>query len=723
MKKGLLILFLVTLATAVFAQSPKTTITAVKKGDLYDVTITWKPADDMWTEVELRGNYQGDLWGKGKPMTKNADGSWTITITGLAEGTYEYKFYANDTWMDEADNYPATVGNPFGGVNGSLIVNEALTRGEITKPWAPTVNLNLNLQWNFKWEEEANQPPPPPPQQPPEYSAKARLKGAGYLKLHGEILPSLFIFTETFLHGNGGGDNYLTYNENWNEKKQNEANLRSLSFLVRGYSIISNHYAELQKFFIEYRTPFVDISYSDGYYKWVPESYAGPFVFTMYSVDGAGDGNALMGTWRLLKQGLPIADGIKLDYMLSWGLNARRQWDTSKAIWNTNFPPGYGGSSWDDDKAGFLGSANYFQIVGGFGTIGLNVDLVSETPNADTGHDIDDFFTILNKQFSIGYKNNFGIANVAFQFATQIPNSLFYPNFEYSLGRNSVIGLKGTINTLGLEGLSLGLYVALVGADYNPERFYAVKDEDKAGDYVGSDVANKYVTFKVEPKFSAMGITAGLDYKLQVANPTNKSTDLSAASDGDIYNDFKVYGGFSTPDWWVDLYAKLKFNIYETTANKNAFEFNEAGLKVGMANLVPGVINDVNLYYAFFTAGQGSTNTSDDALGNSVLLTMNFATNTAFHVGLGFVSGEANSTIPDYKTNFGYGIGVQQAFPFMNTTNMTKYHVFVQYRHALNIFDGEDQGKVGLSDYKISGAQAGLYNIKDTVIVGVWFDY
>jgi hypothetical protein len=59
----------------------------------------------------------------------------------------------------------------------------------------------------------------------------------------------------------------------------------------------------------------------------------------------------------------------------------------------------------------------------------------------------------------------------------------------------------------------------------------------------------------------------------------------------------------------------------------------------------------------------------------------------------------------------------------MNATNMTKYHVFVQYRHGLNIFDGEDQGKVGLSDYKISGAQTGLYDIRDTVIVGVWFDY
>ncbi len=719
MKKGItFVLALLVMGGALFAQGP-TTITATKDGDLYNVTITWKPADD-WTAVELRGNYAGDLWGGGRPMTKNPDGSWTITIKGLKAGSYEYKFFADDTWMDEAENYPVTVGNPFGGVNGALIVDDNLVAGIVTKPFAPTVYMNLNLPVSFIYNDSYDVISST-------FVARTFIKFQGYWKLNGEILPNLFFFTETNLHGLG---NQITvWNEHSDLATNQKNNLRAASFFVRGFTFINNHYAELQKLFLEYRTDYVNISYSDGYYKFIPESYAGPFIFTMYGVDGTKDNNALMGTWRLTKSGLKIADGVNLDYMITWGNNARRTW-SGGAIWediSSGKRPDGGvtgnGVSWDDNKVAFYGSANYFQVSGSFGTIGLNLDFVSEAPDITLASDLDDFFTYLNKQFSIGYKTSLDFGSIAFQFATQMANTESNPSFEYSFGRNSVIGLKTDLTKIGVDGLSVGLYFALVGADYIPWRFYATSDEDKAGDYVGTDVANKYFTFKLQPKYSAGGITAGLDYKLQVANPTNKDTDIASTDDGDIYNDFKVYGGYSTDMFWANLYSNLKFNVYETTTGKNAFEFINVGLNVGAGNLVPGVLNKINLYYELGMSGQGTEVTTDDEMGNSIALSAAFASETYLHFGVGIVGGEGNSTVPNNKTNVGYSIAIQQAFPFMNALNVVKYHAFIQYNHGLRVADGEDQGKIGLSDYRINNFGTSLMNIYDKFIIGVWFDY
>lgn len=55
------------------------------------------------------------------PLHRNQDGEWEITLS-LAPGDYEYRFVADDEWIDDplACQHAA---NPFGGVNAVLHVH------------------------------------------------------------------------------------------------------------------------------------------------------------------------------------------------------------------------------------------------------------------------------------------------------------------------------------------------------------------------------------------------------------------------------------------------------------------------------------------------------------------------------------------------------------------------------------------------------------------------
>ena len=55
------------------------------------------------------------------PLERNADGEWVIALS-LAPGDYEYRFVADDQWMDDPLSC-RNVANPFGGVNAVLHVH------------------------------------------------------------------------------------------------------------------------------------------------------------------------------------------------------------------------------------------------------------------------------------------------------------------------------------------------------------------------------------------------------------------------------------------------------------------------------------------------------------------------------------------------------------------------------------------------------------------------
>ena len=71
------------------------------------VTFAYKNADAG--SVEVRGTMNS--WDSGALMTKKNDcGVWTVTLSDLEPGSYEYKFYVDGEWVSDPCNPPATEG-------------------------------------------------------------------------------------------------------------------------------------------------------------------------------------------------------------------------------------------------------------------------------------------------------------------------------------------------------------------------------------------------------------------------------------------------------------------------------------------------------------------------------------------------------------------------------------------------------------------------------------
>ncbi len=67
-----------------------------------DGSVTFNYYDSTATSVSLRGSMNN--WGE-TPLTKNAQGIWTLTLKGLAVGTYQYKFFVNGKdWIQDPMN-------------------------------------------------------------------------------------------------------------------------------------------------------------------------------------------------------------------------------------------------------------------------------------------------------------------------------------------------------------------------------------------------------------------------------------------------------------------------------------------------------------------------------------------------------------------------------------------------------------------------------------------
>lgn len=664
MKKGILFLALMATVSFLFAADPvsPTTVAAVKTGDDVAITITWKPAE-TYVSVFLRGNYDGDQWAAGKEMTKGADGSWSIVVTKKMGDTFEYKYMADGEWQDGEENYPATVGNPFGGVNGFVKVDDGILSGKLTKAFAPKFNINLNMPISIKYTDQAGG------------EAKASENFAGYFKIGGEFMPNLTTWMEINLHGLG------TSKDLWKENNTEAQNLtlagNAAEILFRGISVINNQYTELQKFLVEYTTPYADIAYSDGYYKPVPESYGSPFYFQVYGVDGAKAENVLMGNFRVKKAGLNITPDISLDYLASWGAGARKTYN--KAIWDGGVTTGSG--SWDDNKFGLYGVRSLVMVKTPVATFGLNVNQVSEAVSGPDGN-LDDYFAVLNNEVILGAKGTSGIATWVGQFGFHNYGQLKENN---KFGRQMALGAK--VN-LALAPLDLGFDLRLVGADYKTIRFYSDSDELKGGIYPDSNINNLYVQLK--PKYSANGITAGLDAGLKVWNPLGEETDKYK----DMETDYKLYGGYAAGALTLDAYAKLGFKIYDVSTGKESFGFNGLGLQATYKDTVPGLLNSTKLMYSAVNNGAYTTVTTDNNLSHTLLLEAVWATETKTFIGASFVGGDSVTGTTDDQATYGLNLGIAQGFVFNEVKNFDKFQIFAQVRtNGFNSFDSGDQYK------------------------------
>ena len=85
------------------------TVRKTKKGEVTFV-FEGKPAKTVY----VAGDF--NRWDpKANKMTKTKDGSFRAKLT-LAPGKHQYKFVADDTWVDDKDA-DTKIQNPFGSVN------------------------------------------------------------------------------------------------------------------------------------------------------------------------------------------------------------------------------------------------------------------------------------------------------------------------------------------------------------------------------------------------------------------------------------------------------------------------------------------------------------------------------------------------------------------------------------------------------------------------------
>jgi hypothetical protein len=117
MKKGLILLsILLIFTTSAFAD-----VTVESAGDV-KVTFSYTPDYDAGF-VGLVGDFQGWNLDGAVPMTKNEDGSWSVTLDAKPGDNFLYKFNVDGEWTEDP-NAPKTSDDGFGGLNGRVVVDD-----------------------------------------------------------------------------------------------------------------------------------------------------------------------------------------------------------------------------------------------------------------------------------------------------------------------------------------------------------------------------------------------------------------------------------------------------------------------------------------------------------------------------------------------------------------------------------------------------------------------
>ena len=101
------------------AGSPPPTLLAEHASGAEFHVVHLRVNHDTARHVFVAGTFNG--WNPARaPLQRNADGTWEIALS-LAPGEYEYRFVADEQWMDDPLAH-RHVQNPFGGVNAVLQV-------------------------------------------------------------------------------------------------------------------------------------------------------------------------------------------------------------------------------------------------------------------------------------------------------------------------------------------------------------------------------------------------------------------------------------------------------------------------------------------------------------------------------------------------------------------------------------------------------------------------
>jgi hypothetical protein len=697
MKKGLL-LFAMMMFTGLLAIAAPTQIAAVQDGDTVDVTINWNPEVEYF-EVELRGNFREGAWDSGDAMTQKEDGSWEITLTSTMGDSFEYKFFADDEWMDAEENYPAVVGNPYGGVNGFVMVDEALLAGEIKAAFSPSLAVQFNMPTRIVIQDNHGM------------DDTVTLTSVGWVKMSANILPDVHTFVQYNILGNSGDKSLQLWNETDGFRQE-----IAEDFLLESFGAFDTNVSVLTHYLLEYRTDYVNIAYLNHYQSLVGSNYGDNdgYIFNIFRVGNGGNAQPSGGgAWRLSKSGVDLGVG-KLSYNLGWGAIKRNQWgvggtnpsSAATVDWTTVFNFGY---------AGYMFTYFTSEAIDAM----LYVGQVSDSNPENNKSYLND----LTHEIAFGLKGEAAIIDYALQIVTAFAPDSYYKNGEWKAGDYFNVGATAK-TSLGDLGLKLGLLIG--GDDYDQSRFFVYNDfgwdATSSSNVIISDGLQGEMNIDVDVSYDLGILEAKVKNDIRVQNPLSEID--SAAYTNDNYYGAQLWLAGAAAGLDYEVYGKTRFSLDDSV--DNAFTFRSAGLSATYG-LGMEALESITFNYGLGLQGGSSSATTDDGSVHSIWVEAGMFED--LNVGLGAVAqaGDLYSNISDTQASLGLAFGLSYDITILGRKGSQLY---IQFQNNLgNTFSdpangsNTNKGDVILDDFFLPSAGSSILSKSNQVVLGAYLDF
>lgn len=554
MKKGFI------LFTALFLISTFTAFAAVKvakEGDVVKVTWTYENADAV--SVGLVGDFQGWNLAGSLPMTKDANGVWTITLDGNASSEYKYKFNVDGEWTEDP-TAPTTSEDGFGGLNGYVIVADLLAAapapGAAAAAPASTDRLYFGTYTALRVVSEFEKD-----------KAVTQLRGHSYLKYQGNILPKTPIFME-IQWMQGSVDLYKQADKN-NEWKIN--NMGDLLFQAPHMLNDGGSHPVFGHFRMGVQTDLVDVT--------LYQRYAKTFQMRDYFFDVYRELDAWNGALEFTKT--VDLDSLKLKWFV--GLSKRPNWSGADG----------------DSAAGALNNGAILRGVQSFvtATVGdYEVQAMYNTREV-AALDFEYMSGNLNHQVALAAKGKVsdnldftlqGLSHFINANAGKLsgsPDWAIYANKNIAFSSQSAVGAKINFKA---DMFKLGTLISWAGKDFQLGHFFGRNGDDK-----GERVNTGYLRATLKPSVTPVeGLTVGVDYTLKMDEEFKPVADGGSAT----LNETKLYTTYDPLG--LGFYAKADFN--QIDKDNSGLNFKEVAALVDLQKAA-GVPTGSKVYLAYLS--------------------------------------------------------------------------------------------------------------------------
>lgn len=677
MKKGFILFVALTLLASVAAFAK---VTAVKDGDAVKVTWTYTNADAG--SVGLVGDFNGWNLAAAQPLTKGADGVWTITLTGKADSEYKYKFNVDGEWTEDPEA-PTTLDDGFGGLNGYAVVASLLDPNAAAAAGPSFVFSNFTsarIVAANKWDAAGTGT---------KDSYDVNFKVKSFWKIQNAKLWESLTLKKIEIAMDDA-----TYGLYDATKATNDATPFA-HWLISPFNTNKAKTPYLGHWVIGTDTPVGDLT-------WYAH-YAKPGKRAAYIWQQVSEVDALAGFVELEKTGLKFGD-VSVDYLLGFGPSSRgaskvdatgfnHPWDNTPGNGNAN-------GDWWNGYTGFYGSKTFVDVTIAGQTFGGAFNTVSNVtaPNGtSTRTDLASYFDVLSTEAQFGAKGKV----VGLKYALDVMSHNYFKR-TYDAGKYLL--LAGTLD-YSVAGIDLGLAHKTAGDGIHSSMFWHNHDkgtEDIPQDW-GDNGGNRdrSITDVTVAYTVPSLLKAGAKVTIDGDNMLQSGAELSNTSYLAVSPFVEYYMGDNT----VRAEARIK--------NKTSTSVVEVGLDVPFIGLVAKLkklgVETLDLGLGYESTNNWTTAATDDKNVISFLAQAGLGSGMDAQLGLAVRGGQgytdyyaANKWTKDIPV--GLNLGFSKKF---DGKGFSGPQFYAQYHFNLDLWEDNDKNVIQVHDtYYIKEARA-----------------